>query len=57
MTKNFKKITALKKFFGIKNNNLPIPRPPQKTSKLQKKPSALKRGHPTLQNKKHMILP
>jgi hypothetical protein len=33
----------------IKNCNLPIPRPPLSTSKLQKKPSALKRGHPTLQ--------
>jgi hypothetical protein len=47
-----KKITAEKKlnFFFIKNYNLPIPRPPKRTSKLQKKPSALKRGHPTLQN-------
>ncbi len=51
ITKNLKKITAKKlNFFGIKNYNLPIPRPPQRTFKLQKKPSALKRGHPTLQN-------
>jgi hypothetical protein len=40
---------SLKKIW-IKNYNLPIPRPPYRTSKLQKKPSALKRGHPTLQN-------
>jgi hypothetical protein len=39
-------------FFGIKNYNLPIPRPPERTSKLLKKPLALKRGHPTLQNMK-----
>jgi hypothetical protein len=39
---------SLKKIW-IKNYNLPIPRPPYRTSKLQKKPSALKRGHPTLQ--------
>jgi hypothetical protein len=47
-----KKNTAEKKvnFFWIKNYNLPIPRPPLRTPKLQKKPSALKRGHPTLQN-------
>jgi hypothetical protein len=38
------------KFFFIKNYNLPIPRPPKRTSKLQKKPSALKRGHPTFKN-------
>jgi hypothetical protein len=31
-------------FFLIKNYNLPIPRPPQRTSKLQEKPSDLKRG-------------
>ncbi len=36
--------------FLIKNCILPIPRPPYSMSKLQKKPSALKRGHPTLQN-------
>ncbi len=52
MTKIWKKITAEKKInsFFFKNCNLPIPRPPQSMSKLQKKPSALKRGHPTLQN-------
>jgi hypothetical protein len=52
MTKKLKKITAetFFYFFGIKNYNLPIPRPPQPTSKLQKKPSAIKREHPALQN-------
>jgi hypothetical protein len=43
----------------IKKYNLPIPRPPKRTSKLQKKPSALKRGYPTLQNmnlKKFLLL-
>jgi len=34
------------------NYNLPIPRPPYRTSKLQKKPSALKREHPALINMK-----
>ncbi len=38
------------KFFGIKNYNSPIPRTPLRTSKLQKKLSALKKGHTTLQN-------
>jgi hypothetical protein len=56
-----KKLLLTKKlnFFWIKNYNLPIPRPPYRKSKLQKKPSALKRGHPTLQNmdlKKKLIL-
>jgi hypothetical protein len=32
----------------IKNYYLPIPRPPFRTSKLQKKPSALKREHQAL---------
>jgi hypothetical protein len=41
-----------KKKFWIKNYNLPIPRPPERTFKLQKKPSALKREHPALQNMK-----
>jgi hypothetical protein len=54
MTKNWKKFTAEKKiqFFKIKNYNLPNARPPLRTSKLQKKPSALKREHPILQNMK-----
>jgi len=47
---NWKKISAERIFFLIKNYNLSIPWPPLRTSKLQKKPSALKRGHPTLQN-------
>jgi hypothetical protein len=37
--------------FLIKNCNLLIPRSPQRTSKLQEKPSALKREHPALQKK------
>ncbi len=52
MTKNWKKFTAEKKKFLIKNYNLP--RPPQSTSKLQKKPSAVKRIHPALQNMKFL---
>jgi hypothetical protein len=40
-----------RKKFVIKNYNLHIPWPPQKTYKLQKKPSAPKREHPALQNK------
>jgi hypothetical protein len=36
----------------IKNYNFPIPRPPYRMSKLQKKPSALKREHPALHNMK-----
>jgi hypothetical protein len=51
MTKNLKKITAEKNFFS-KNYNLPFPTPLSKTSKLQKQPSALKRGHTALQNMK-----
>jgi hypothetical protein len=49
-----KKITAEKKliFYWIKSYNLPIPRPPYRTPKLQEKPSALKKEHPALQNMK-----
>jgi hypothetical protein len=54
MTKNWKKLQLGKNFVGTKNFNLPIPRPPQRTSKLQKKPSALKREHPALQNMKFL---
>jgi hypothetical protein len=47
MTKNWGKIYSKKnKVFWIKNYNLPIPRPPKRKSKLQQKPSALKREHP-----------
>ncbi len=46
MTKNGKNLQQQKKY------NLPIPRPPERTSNLQKKPSALKREHPALQNMK-----
>ncbi len=38
--------------FLIKNCNLLIYRPPLRASKLQEKPSAIKREHPTLQNLK-----
>jgi hypothetical protein len=56
MTKNCKKITAEFFFYFllIKNYNILFPRPP-KPSKLQKKPSALKREHPALQNMKFSI--
>ncbi len=37
-------------FLLIKNYNLSIPKLPWRMFKLQKKPSILKRGHPTLQN-------
>ncbi len=37
-------------FFGIKNYNLLVPTTRERTSWLQKKPSALKREHPGLQN-------
>ncbi len=40
--------------FLIKNCNLHIPSPPLRTSKLQEKPSALKREHPALQNFKFL---
>jgi hypothetical protein len=56
LTKNLKKFTAKKKsnFCFIKTYNLPIPRPLLRMSKLQKKPSALKREHPALQNMKFL---
>jgi hypothetical protein len=38
--------------FFIKNCNLHTPGPPLRTSKLQEKPSALKREHPAVQNLK-----
>jgi hypothetical protein len=38
--------------FLIKNLNLIILKPPLRTSKLQEKPSALKREHPALQQMK-----
>ncbi len=52
-----KNVQQNKKFniFLIKNCNLPIPRPPQRRSKLQRKPSAFKRKHPALQNMKFLI--
>ncbi len=53
----FEKFAAGKKikYFLIKNSNLPTPRPPLKTSKPQKKPSALKREHPALKNMKFFL--
>jgi hypothetical protein len=53
MTQNWKKCTA-KKIFFIKNYNLPIPRPPERMFKLQRKPSVLKRKHAALQNMKFL---
>jgi hypothetical protein len=52
MTKNKNKISAEKKFefFFDQKLQFTYPRPPYRSSKLQKKPSGLKRGHPTLQN-------
>ncbi len=49
--KKLQKITAVKLFlyFWIENCNLLILRPPQRTQKLQEKPSALIREHPALQ--------
>jgi len=35
---------------------VPIPRSPSRTFKLQKKPSAPKKGHPTLQNMNFRVL-
>jgi hypothetical protein len=40
----------------IKNCYLLIPRPPYRTSKLQEKPSALKRENPALQNMKFLFV-
>jgi hypothetical protein len=39
---------------SIKNCYLFIPRPPGRTSKVQKKPPALRREHPALQNYKFL---
>jgi hypothetical protein len=47
------KLKADKKFL-IKNYNLPIPRLPLGTSKLQKKFSALNREHPAVQDMKFL---
>jgi hypothetical protein len=44
-TKNLKKKISI---FIEQNCNLLIPRPSSRTSKLQEKPSALKREHPAL---------
>jgi hypothetical protein len=48
---NLKKIYSWKFnfYFIIKNCNLPTPRAPYRTPKLQEKPSALKREHPAFQ--------
>ncbi len=48
MTKNENKLK--KSYFFDQNFNLLIPRPPQRTCKLQEKPSARKRERPALQN-------
>jgi hypothetical protein len=55
MTKNWKKITVEKtNFLGSKTTIYLSLGPPLRTFKLQKKPSALKREHPTLQNMKFL---
>jgi hypothetical protein len=55
MTKNENNLQLKKlNLFWIKNHNLPIPRPPERMSKLQKKPSALKREHSELQHMKFL---
>jgi hypothetical protein len=51
MTKNLKKFTAKKIQFFLDQL---IPRFPERTSKLQKKPSALKREYSALQNMKFL---
>jgi hypothetical protein len=43
-------------FFFIRNYKLLIPRPPYRTTKLQEKPSALKREHRALQNLKFLYM-
>jgi hypothetical protein len=48
--KNYSK----KIFFSFSNYNFPIPWPPERTSNLQKKPAALKREYPALQNMKFL---
>ncbi len=52
MTKNLKKFTAKRKlnFFGLKTTIYLSLGLHKRTSTLQKKPSALKREHPALQN-------
>jgi hypothetical protein len=51
MTKNWKKLQLKKSwYFKIQNCNLLFPRPPQRKSKLQKKPFCLRRKYPALQN-------
>jgi hypothetical protein len=51
-TKNWKNTPEKVGFFSFKNCNLLIPRPPERTSKLQEKPSALNREHRALQKMK-----
>jgi hypothetical protein len=46
----YQKLEIFYFFFFNKNCNLFIPWPPKRMSKLQEKPSALKREHPALQN-------
>ncbi len=55
MTRNKRNTAEKNLYFLIKNCNLSIPRPPQRTSKEQEKPSALKRQHPTPQKMKFNI--
>jgi hypothetical protein len=50
MSKNLQDLQLKKIIFLTKICNLLITRAPRRTSKLQEKPSALKREHPALQN-------
>jgi hypothetical protein len=57
MTKNSKKLQLEKiNIFFFKNCNFLIPRHRQRMSKLQEKPSALKKAQPALQNMKFLSL-
>jgi hypothetical protein len=54
MTTNWKKMIPIKWYFFIKKCKLLTPSPQLRTSKLQEKPSALKREHPALRNMKFL---
>jgi hypothetical protein len=54
-TKNWKNTLEKVGFFSFKNCYLLIPRPPERTSKLQEKPLALKKEHRALQKMKLFI--
>jgi hypothetical protein len=57
MTKNWRKFTKNQKFVSLillSNYNIPILRPPETMSKLQKNPPALKIEHQALQSMKFL---